>query len=808
MNKRVLLALALFLFSFSVIVSADGIQTVNTGLDLTPGSINISQSGTLVTAFYLPDNSLVIQHNGSAIANLKLGNKVSNGNLEDCEITICKLNLIITPNANTSLANLQGSILKQLKDGVTYNSQSSFSYVEVLKTTNEPVYSITDNPYQYVVSNSTRLVSNFTKTQTGFNQVSNFIKLNESEILPAGVPVSVNFVFTRKYSLNLDTDLSIYAFGYLVNSGYLDPWWNTTFTKFDNYTINTTVSSNLTDFPVFVSMNTTAKISAGDMDGRCVGIRVLDKTDTVLLAQEVENGTCDTNNTIIWFKLPIASSVPFDNEVHVYYDNTSAVAKVDNGSAVFSNGFVQVLHLGEQNGNYSDSTNNYNSTSVTNVTNVGAGTGLCSRGGCAKFGAGNGNVNFGNVAPISVDDNLSIEFWINSTDSSQFMEVYGKQYVIDFGKWQNKTTYAFFPSATDQIWQGTKGTNYTTNAWEFEAVTYKVSTGSSLILYFNASPITGSWVFGTGNAPPINYTSSLQLNPTATYIGIPGWTATVDEVRRSNVIRSQDWITAEYLQTFTNWATNNLTVTSPPAYTSVSTTPANFSVWSSGIYVSFNVSWNDTTGSEVFNLDGVNFSVVTNTNLSASKLSAGYHSWYSFANNSAGNKNQTPVFSFYLQPANASLVLLLNSLPLDLTLLVGQTSNSSVPSTNTAYSISVSLYRNGTFIQIGSVPPQLDNLTIENTLGTFNITACFAGDTNYTSYSISRFINVVSSVSSSGSGSGSNGVTINNQIVLNDDLPLGSNDNFLAIIAVTALAIAGVYFTNSKSKVYEEKEEE
>lgn len=295
--------------------------------------------------------------------------------------------------------------------------------------------------------------------------------------------------------------------------------------------------------------------------------------------------------------------------------------------------------------------------------------------------------------------------------------------------------------------------------------------------------------------------------------GVEGAFTEVGFMKGQPTYVNEDWLRVFENLTLTkgNYTITTLTPnSSPPVWTSNSTTPVNGSVWSPSLYVTFNVSWNDTTGTEIFNLDGVNTTLGSvNTNVSTTKLSGGYHTWYFFTNATPGGAyNQTNVFQFYLQPRTTLFNLLLNGSSSGLTLLVGSASNSSVPSVNTTYPISISLYRNGTLIQTQNVAPQLDNYTVENTLGTFNVTAYFAGDGNYSSLSISRNINVVNTLPPSTSGGGKNGgVTLNTNVILNDDVPSEPNNNFVGIIAIIAVALVFVYFNSRSQAVYEEPDE-
>lgn len=223
---------------------------------------------------------------------------------------------------------------------------------------------------------------------------------------------------------------------------------------------------------------------------------------------------------------------------------------------------------------------------------------------------------------------------------------------------------------------------------------------------------------------------------------------------------NDSWIVNTLDTQITGKSTGDLDIVFP-IYTNVSTTLANGSAYTLS-NSTFNVSWFDASGidTRIFNLNGTNYSIISAlSNLSVKSLRAGYYEWYSFANDTSGNANQTPSYGYTISKDATNLTLHLNSSNSALTIYANQTVNTSIVSTNNSYAVTVSLYRNGTLVQTGSAP--ITNSTTETAVGYFNWTACFAGDENYTSACSTLYLTVnatpTPTPASGGGGGGAGG---------------------------------------------------
>jgi len=90
--------------------------------------------------------------------------------------------------------------------------------------------------------------------------------------------------------------------------------------------------SNLTDYPVLLTIDTASLISEGKMQEDCDDIRFTDSDETTELLYWIESD-CNTANTKVWVKVPslAASST---RTIYMYYGNVGA-SSASNGTATF-----------------------------------------------------------------------------------------------------------------------------------------------------------------------------------------------------------------------------------------------------------------------------------------------------------------------------------------------------------------------------------------------------------------------------------------------------------------------------------------
>lgn len=132
----------------------------------------------------------------------------------------------------------------------------------------------------------------------------------------------------------------------------LDPWYDSNWQYRKEIQWNSTVSSVLVNFTGYIVVDTSIPISQGKMKNDCSDLRIANTTDA--LFYEIENNTCNTNFTTIFYSIP-ATTASGNNTLYEYYGNPSAT-DAQNRNAVWRNaGYVGVWHFSEAVGLFFDS---------------------------------------------------------------------------------------------------------------------------------------------------------------------------------------------------------------------------------------------------------------------------------------------------------------------------------------------------------------------------------------------------------------------------------------------------------------------
>ena len=99
-------------------------------------------------------------------------------------------------------------------------------------------------------------------------------------------------------------------------------------------TIKNNVDENLIDYQIKIVIDTQSLISTGKMKSDCGDIRFYDESWGSTLSYWIEDGTCDTANTVIWVKVP---NIPASGTVKIYmvYGNSSASSESDIDSTFY-----------------------------------------------------------------------------------------------------------------------------------------------------------------------------------------------------------------------------------------------------------------------------------------------------------------------------------------------------------------------------------------------------------------------------------------------------------------------------------------
>lgn len=291
--------------------------------------------------------------------------------------------------------------------------------------------------------------------------------------------------------------------------------------------INNSTQGALTNMPVLVRLNS-SRINYANVNNDGSDIRFVDQNGANL-SYEISKWT-QYGESLVWVKVPSISANSVVNYIWMYYNNESATSDED-ASNVWSNGYVAVYHLNST--PYKDSKNNFNLNQVGTVTLQ------------SSSKVGSGAKSSGSAHYLSSPDliqtsgqglnptNLTIETWSNETtrSSNSILVDKANQYslISKNGKIKMMIGGTVVESDSAEI---------PTNSWQYLSGVFN-TTANTCVVYRNGiqrkSGTCNNEIGAT--AQPLN----LLSNNSAWFNGV------LDEVRISSVVRTADWLRAQYL---------------------------------------------------------------------------------------------------------------------------------------------------------------------------------------------------------------------------------------------------------------------
>jgi autotransporter-associated beta strand protein len=289
------------------------------------------------------------------------------------------------------------------------------------------------------------------------------------------------------------------------------------------------------DYSLFLSAN------AGDL-------RFTDGDMTRLLNYEVD--TWNTNGTsYVWVQVPGLAGAT--SSVWALWGNAAAAtapASTTNG-ATWSEGYAGVWHLGESSGVFRDSASTNNGTltdanaSSTRATNGLVGRGIRFVGGEADF------IEIANETNFDFTTNLSLMVWARGLEGDAWAPWVSKRGEGGQGYALRRRGGGTGPVEPDWVTRGTSseeqfGPTIDNAGWHFVAGTY----GYGVKRMFVDGAVGAQNLSASGSI--IDTSDSLLIG--ARTNGNAFWGGLIDEVRVSRVVRSTNWVWAEYLNSGSN----------------------------------------------------------------------------------------------------------------------------------------------------------------------------------------------------------------------------------------------------------------
>jgi len=348
--------------------------------------------------------------------------------------------------------------------------------------------------------------------------------INLDLIYPSG---NVNVTQNEFFNVTLNISCAVGECGAVNVSLDPDNWWNESWVK--RKEINITGVGSLSNFPVYLNVSKQSEMQS-DFDD----LRFLNGSCSVaggsLLDYEIENYTSSLAH--VWVRLPSVSAGV--NQICMYYNNSGA-ANGEDAAGVWDDDYVGVWHFGLPRDSQDSSSNNNDGSVQSGVSNYSAGY----VDGCYDFdGSSNSHID---ISQITFSDNVpwSVEYWFYHDDAS----------ASDMSMGDSDDVYnRFYHRDTDtyKIRFHTNGGSYVDfdfgsnlrQAWHHVFVACNGEASSNNFLFYvdgayvetESIADTGFLIDTIGNA----YTSSYD------------WNGMLDEVRISNINRSQDWINQSY----------------------------------------------------------------------------------------------------------------------------------------------------------------------------------------------------------------------------------------------------------------------
>ncbi len=306
---------------------------------------------------------------------------------------------------------------------------------------------------------------------------------------------------------------------------------------------NSAQSEDLVDFPVLVKLDNT-RIDYGSTQNNGEDIRFYDADGTTSLSYEIEEWN-ESGFSYVWVKVPLISGSSNTDYIWMNYGDPMATDDQD-VTGTWNSGYKGVWHLNENFGTHQDATSNNNDGTAENgvIQNT---SGYIS--GANDFDGINDNVLIADDASLDLTSEVTISGWIEPDDTNVNARIADKSHTSDdepysmYGVYMNSgQTFTHILADDDDDDDGYKvargNINIPLNQWTYFAGTFD---GDKIKIYHNGvldDSNDESFTMSTNNEP---FTIGK-----ASYGNSSFFDGKIDEIRVSDVARSEDWIAAQY----------------------------------------------------------------------------------------------------------------------------------------------------------------------------------------------------------------------------------------------------------------------
>ncbi len=529
---------------------------------------SFSVAGTLTngsTCTMSPSSGTITMNNGSAIVNS--GTLLSFNNL-----TITT-SATVTANTNytvkTTLTVSTSAILAPTSGTITLSGTGTPLSISGTFTPSST------NTVQYTGSTATVTATTFHNLTLGSGSAGTYTMPATTVTIKGNLSVSNNATVTKGAGTLVfsgtsnqtitDSNGTKQDLGAIQDSTTTDAWCNISSVACNSSWLarrkitfsNSTLSGNLTDFPVLVSV-TSSQIDYAKTQNNGQDIRFVDADGTTPLSYEIEKWD-ESGTSLIWVKVPTLSNNNTDY-IYMYYNNTS-VADNQSSTSVWDSSHRAVWHL--PNGttlSATDSTSNARNGTIVNTTATSSGK----IGGGASF---NGSTKYIEI-PNSVEPSYptsgntssyttTFETWFKTSSTGVILGMddgtipsgapggYVPAMYIDSNGKLRATLYWHNSSGAQIV----SSASYNDDTWHHVVDVYNNGTET---LY-----VDGTSVGSQSSVPEYGYAGTYKYFYGTGYgTGWPnhsgGWSylnGTMDEMRFSSTARTSDWVKANYNST-------------------------------------------------------------------------------------------------------------------------------------------------------------------------------------------------------------------------------------------------------------------
>ena len=330
------------------------------------------------------------------------------------------------------------------------------------------------------------------------------------------------------------------------NNSLVEAWWDSSWTERRKVTLdNSDSSENLTNFPIRVSLVGSGggqNIDYAKTQNAGQDIRFVDADGSTVLKHEIETWN-ESGTSEVWVKVPQINSGSTTDYIWMYYNNGGASDGQDVAN-VWSNSYTSVWHLKES---PVASAPQFNDSAVANdgtANGMVSGDGVSGKIGNAVNFDGTDN-EITTATSYNNPQGFTVSAWAKTTSTA------GKKIIglETDGAWDRMLVVDTAGKARFGIYDGgfniiTSTTTVNDDAWRHLAAT---SNGTSNISLYQNGGLEAS----ASATAAENYTGTWHIGAFRAWTEIGAsdgyFTGIIDEVRISSVVRTADWVEAEYI---------------------------------------------------------------------------------------------------------------------------------------------------------------------------------------------------------------------------------------------------------------------